>query len=280
MNNLWTRIGIGAIAVFAVGMVAVSVVQDARESVTSAIKSALEPDTPAAAETPAPPSMDEAANRPVAQLAGLTSLASEVRGAHGAVIQKEMVFRLDGHRIGTIRRLVIQRTTRNELPAMNLTVDLSSSAEAGRLAGCDLLVADGDGNGVEDGFTCSNENAQGMVNVGWVRFEPTGDTRPIAVSEKASRQMQDGDPFKATVESDGEVHVNVSGKDGAGLRINAGDGGANIKVNDALGRALLRLLADSTGAHLRLRDKNGKEIVRMEASNAGFSLVIDSSAGH
>jgi len=190
------------------------------------------------------------------------------------------VFRLDGHRIGTIRRLVIQRTIKNALPAMNLTVDLSSTAEARRLADCDLLVADGDGNGVEDGFTCGDEDARGLVNVGWVRFEPTGDTRPIAVSEKASRQMQDGEPFKATVESDGDVHVNVSGKDGAGVRINAGDGGANIKVNDALGRALLRLLADSTGAHLRVRDKNGKEIVRMEASEAGFSLVIDSSAGH
>lgn len=280
MNRLWIRIGVGAVAVFAVGMVAVGVVRDARDSMTDALKSALEPGAPVAAQTPPPPSSAEAASHPIAQLAGLGDLAAGLGGAAGTAIHHEMVFRLDGHRIGTIRRLVIQRATRNELPAMNLTVDLASSAEAEHLAGCDVLVADGDGNGVEDGFTCSDEDARGLVNVGWARFEPTGDTRPIAVTEKASRQMQDGDPFKATVESDGEVRVNVTGKDGAGVRINAGDGGANIKVNDALGRALLRLLADSTGAHLRVRDKNGKDIVRMEASDAGFTLVIDSSAGH
>lgn len=276
MNSLWTKIGLGALGVFAVGLVFVGLAHDAADSITDRLHSALAPVAAAADEvTPSP-----AGVQPVAQLAGLGSLASRLRGAHGSAIQQEMVFRLDGHRIGTIRRLVIQRTIRDQLPAMNLTVDLASSAEARRLAGCDLLVADGDGSGVEDGFTCSDMDARGLVSIGWARFEPTGDTRPIAVSAKASRRMQDGDPFKATVESDGQVLVNVTDKNGAGVRINAGDGGANIKVDDAMGRALVRLLADSTGAQLHVRGRDGKEIVHMEASEAGFSLVIDTSAAH
>lgn len=276
MNSLWTKIGLGALGVFAVGLVFVGMAHDAADSLTQRLHLALAPVAAAADQvTPNP-----AGAHPGAELAGLSSLAAELRGAHGSATQKEMIFRLDGHRLGTIRRLVIQRTIRDQLPAMNLTVDLATSAEARRLAGCDLLVADGDGSGVEDGFTCSDEQAQGLVTIGWARFEPTGDVRPIAVSEKASRRMQEGDPFKATVESDGQVLVNVSDKNGAGVRINAGDGGANIKVDDALGRALVRLLADSTGARLQVRGKNGREIVHMEASEAGFSLVIDTSAAH
>ncbi len=274
MNNLWTRIGIGALAVFAVGMVAVGLVRDAHDRIEAALGSALQPPASAPTADPAP----GAAAGGVVQLASLSSLASHLRGAHGPFADQEMPFRLDGHRIGTIRRLVIQRTIRNEIPAMNLAVDLSSAGEARRLRDCDLLVADGDGSGVEDGFSCGDQGNAALVTIGYARFEPTGDTRPIAVSEKASRRMRDGDPFKATVESDGQVRVNVSDQSGKRVQVNAGDGGADVRVNDELGRAILRLLADSTGASLHVRDKNGKEIVRMEAGDGRFSLQIDSAA--
>ncbi len=278
MNNLWTRIGIGALAVFAVGMVAVSIVRDAHDRIEAALGSALQPPASAPAADPAQGTAAGSTEHGIAQLASLSSLASHLRGSHGAFADQEMPFRLDGHRIGTIRRLVIQRTIRNEIPAMNLAVDLSSAGEAQRLRHCDLLVADGDGSGVEDGFSCGDQGDASLVTIGYARFEPTGDTRPIAVSERASRRMRDGDPFKATVESDGQVRVNVSDNSGKRVQVNAGDGGADVRVNDELGRAILRLLADSTGASLHVRDKNGKEIVRMEAGDGGFSLQIDSAA--
>jgi hypothetical protein len=276
MNSLWTKIGLGALGVFAVGLVFVGLAHDAADSLTERLHPALAPVAAAADEvTPSP-----AGAHPVAQLAGLTSLASELRGAHGSAIQKEMAFRLDGRRIGTIRRLVLQRNSRNEVPAMNFTVDLNSRAEADRLTDCALLVADGDGSGIDEGFSCSEAGNDQLVTVGWARFEPTGESRPVAVSVNASRRMRDGDPFKATIEPDGQVLVEASGKDGGRVQVQANDGGARIMVDDAMGQALLRLLADSTGARLHVRGKDGKEIVHLEASQAGFSLVIDTSAAH
>ncbi|HTO72949.1 MAG TPA: hypothetical protein VMJ30_03980, partial [Gemmatimonadales bacterium] len=166
MNRLWTRIGIGALAVFAVGLVAVGMVRDVHDRIETALNDALEPH----ASTPSPdpaPAASGTASHAVAQLASLGALASRIRGARDAAINREMAFRLDGHRIGTIRRLVIQRTIRNEIPAMNLTVDLANAAEARRLRDCDLLVADGDGSGVEDGFLCGDQGDANLVTIGY-----------------------------------------------------------------------------------------------------------------
>lgn len=279
MNNLWTKIGLGALGVFVVGMVVVGVANDARTSLTDALRSSFEPETATAATDPAASSASET-SRPVAQLAGIRKLAARLQGVAPVVGQHDMAFRLDGRRIGTIRRLVIQRNIRDEIPAMNLIVDLTSRAEADRLTGCDLLLADGQGSGVEEGFSCADEDSKGLVTVGWARFEPVGESRPVAVSQSASRQMRDGDPFKATIEPDGQVQVEATGHDGKLVQLRADNGGATIRVNDALGRAIFGLLADSTGARLRVRGKDGRDIVRMEASQAGFTLTIDTSAAH
>jgi hypothetical protein len=60
--------------------------------------------------------------------------------------------------------------------------------------------------------------------------------------------------------------------------VQADSNGARIRVNDAMGRALLRLLADSTGASFRVRGKDGRELVRMEAGEGGFTLMVDTNA--
>lgn len=96
-------------------------------------------------------------------------------------------------------------------------------------------------------------------------------------SEQVEAELRDGDPFEATAEMGGDVRVVARGGDGELVRIRADSNGANIRVNDAMGRAILRLLADSSGALLRIRGKDGRDVVRMDAGDGAFSLSIDTS---
>lgn len=274
MNALWTKIGLGALGIFTIGMVGVEAVHHAADSVSRKMASFM----PAAHHTTAdgvlPASVEQVAE-PMARLAGLKYL---VPGSQGSE-PREMTFRLDGRKVGIIRRMVIQRNTAGEIPAMNMTVDLSDDLAGSALANCDLLLAVDHGDGIDQGFRCAHADAPGTVAVGWARFEPDGKTRPIAVSARSSQDLSTGGPFKATIE-DGKVEFMANGKDGAGVQIHADEGTARIRINDGLGKAIFGLLADSTGAQLHVRGKNGKDIVRMEASEGGFSLVVDTSAAH
>jgi hypothetical protein len=275
MSSLWTRIGVGAVGVFAVGMVGIAGFHHAADSVARKLHDFAAPaeHNSAVDEVVTPASAQAAA--PMARLAGLRNL---LPAGHGTV-DHEMSFRLDGHTIGTIRRMVIQRNTRGEIPAMNITVDLDSDLATTALSHCDMLLAIDHGDGVDSGFRCAESDAPGTTAVGWARFEPGGETRPIAVTSRETRDLRSGDPFKVTVDADGQVDVSADGKDGL-VRIQANDNGANIRINDGLGKAIFGLLADSNGAQLHVRGKHGKDIVRMQAGDGGFSLVVDTSAAH
>jgi len=275
MNALWTRISLGAVGIFVVGMAGVTAVHHARDNVNRKLQSFLDSPSHNTAVDETTPAGDALAVAPMARLAGLRNL---VGGGHGT-ITREMDFKLDGRTVGTIRRMVIQRNTRGDIPAMNITVDLNSDAASTALSHCDLLLAVEHGDGMDSGFRCAEADAPGTIAVGWARFEPNGETRPIAVTSRGSRELRSGDPFKATIEN-GQVEFSADGKDGGLVRIQANDNGANIRINDGLGRAIFGLLADSTGASLRVKGKNGKDIVRMVANDGGFSLVVDTSGAH
>ena len=275
MSSLWTRIGIGAVGVFAVGMVGIAGFHRAADNVTQKLHDfvASHDQSPAVDEVVVPAGAQAAA--PMARLAGLRNLLP----AGQSTVGHEMSFRLDGHAIGTIRRMVIQRNTRGEIPAMNIMVDLNSDLATTALSHCDMLLAIDHGDGVDSGFRCAESDAPGIVAVGWARFEPSGESRPIAVNSRETRDLQSGDPFKVVVDADGQVDVSADGKEGL-VRIQANDNGANIRINDGLGKAIFGLLADSNGAQLHVRGKHGKDIVRMQAGEGGFSLVVDTSAAH
>jgi hypothetical protein len=191
-----------------------------------------------------------------------------------------MPFRLDGHRLGSIQRLTIRRARRGDLPDVNLLILLTEVGAGTRLKSCDLMPADESNVAGDEGFTCTAMDAGGFITVGAARIEPLGITRPIRVSEDAATDMRDGDPFDLNVDLGGKVRVTARGRDGHGVNVRADSDGASIKVDDALGRAIVRLLADSNGASLRVRGKDGRDVVRMKAGDGGFSLTVDTSAAN
>jgi hypothetical protein len=259
VRSLWLRIGLGAAAVFVLGMMAITLFQDARAAAKSALLNAL---GAGARVTPAAEAL-AAHFRP-------TNGMAETRGP------VDMPFRLDGKRLGTIHHLTIRRAEQGAVPDIDLIVTLTDPARSARLADCDLVPMDRDAN-VDRGFTCVDGHPSGLVMVGSVRFQPLGIRRPLWVTETAATGMRQGDPFEATADVGGQVRVTAHDQKGHGVRVEADSGGAFIRVQDGLGRDLVRLLADSLGASLRVRGEDGRELVRMDAGKGGFSLTVDSA---
>jgi hypothetical protein len=275
MRSLWTRIGLGAFAIFALGMLVLTLVRSARDSAVATLNSFL--NTPvvsaqsasAAPEAPSPPE------------APAVPAAPSHAGPHqvvAAAASTALPFRLEGDRIGRISRLAIRRDRAGELPDVNLTITLDRRRDAARLLLCTLVPSDGQDVAGDAGFECAGSHESSLVTIGSARFEPLGFSRPIRVRQSDVADLRQGEPFEATADLDGSVHVTARGPHGKGLDLTAGGDGANLRISDALGRAIVRLLADSSGASLRVRGKDGREIVSLQAGQGGFSLMVDSAA--
>lgn len=245
MRSLWSRIGLGALGVFAVGMLLITLGRQAKAATGHAIANAVQ------------------------QAAVWTS-----EGAARA----EMPFRLNGEAVGTVRQVAVRRARAGELPELNATVVLTSPTAGRTLQGCVLEPEGGRDMDIERGFRCA-ASEQGRISLGEVTFEPSGLVRRVMVTRDAEPGLREGDPFELHADLGGKVQVEATGDQGELVQLFADQHGANIKVNDEFGRSLVRLLADSTGAMLRVRDKNGRDVVRMQAGANGFSLTVD-TAGH
>lgn len=246
MPALWTKISLGAVGVFATGMMGITVYHQAADGVEHAVAHAV---------------------------------SSAVHEATHSV-RHELAFRLNGEELGRFRRFSVSRVARGDLPEVALEVELHQLAALKALARCDLTMESGGPTGdiqVEGGFRCAEPAERPLVGMGTIRFTPGGVVRPILVSKRHESELRRGEPFEAAGTLDGPIQVSARDGDGAMVKIRADSSGANIRVNDEFGRALVRLFADSTGTTLRVRDEDGREVVRLDASEGGFSLTVDTS---
>ena len=243
MRSMWVKIGLGAGAVFALGMMVVTITGAARNAAKAAVHGSL-------------------------------MRASQVLAS--AAARSDLPFRLGGVPIGTIRNVDIQRTIRGELPQVRLVVDLSPPGLSSRLEDCILVPAqDGDFR-PDQGFRCADGSATDQATIGFARFEPGAVDRPIRVGPALARELRRGDPFEARADLGGQVRISAKGDSGELVDLLADSGGVSLRVQDEMQRAVLRLLADSTGASLRVRGADGK-VVRLEANRAGLTIVVDSA---
>jgi len=245
MRNLWTKIGLGALGVFLVGMMLVTLGRQAKAAASDAITTAL-------------------------HSSAFSSVASAA---------SDIPFRLNGERLGTVRHASIRRDARGALPVVDLAVELADADAARQLRGCVLVPEQQRDFDFDRGFACVEGPASDLVDVGRARFSPGDLDCPIMVQPRVATDLRHGDAFVADADLGGAVRINAQGEGGELFRLLADRRGADIKVNDRLGRALLRLFADSTGATLRVRDNHGRDIVRLDAGDGRFSLSVD-TAGH
>jgi len=246
MRGFWMKIGFGAAAVFAAGMLVLTLGREAKDAAAQALAGALRDGG----------SVSTVSNAP-----------------------SDIPFRLDGDRIGEVRHLSMRRPARGQLPEVDLAVELTDPGARADLARCILVPAQRGDFSLDRGFECAQGMTGHLVELGQVRFTPGNLERPLMLEPADAGELRHGDPFQATADLGGKVRVEAQGDGGELVRLLLDRSGANIRIRDELGRTVLRLLADSSGASLRVRDKNGRDVVRLEAGEGRLSLSVD-TAGH
>lgn len=272
MRSLWFKIGLGAAGIFVVGMMAVTLVQNAKAAAVNAFHDVTHRAGRAAAEAAMAP---VEAGR-VERLAALKDLPG-VGGFAGQAV--EIPFRLDGTDLGLLTSGVIRRNRANQLPVMKLEVELHDADARRYLDDCILLPEKHRNKDFGGGFRCATSADADLVTFGTVHFTPGGFTRQLMLTRRQADEMRNGEPFEARASLEGGVRVEASGDNGEMVRVIAGEHGAHIRINDEYGNDIFRLIADSLGAALRVRDKNGRDIVRLSAGDGRVSLSVD-TAGH
>lgn len=211
MQRFWLKIGFGALGVFLVGMLLVTLGRQAKAAASNAIASAIH------------------TTQLNAQLKEATSAASD------------LPFRLAGSDIGRIERASMRRVSANDLPEVNLVVRLSDPAASRDLADCVLIPAREEHFDFDRGFRCTEGMTGDLVEIGRVEFEPAGFHRPLMVSRALSHDLARGEPFTADADLGPGVRLNVTGEHGELVRLFADSTGAFIRVRDERGRDVVRL---------------------------------------
>jgi hypothetical protein len=215
MRTLWTKIGLGALGVFLVGMLLLTVVEDAKSTMKEALTRVTRPLHVATAD-----------------------------------LQADIPFVLAGQRRGTVNHMSIRRPADQDLAHFTFTVALDSDADLSQLKECQLVPVGGDDFEFEEGFRCAAKGESGWQEVGSIVFQPSGLERPVLAGSKVVAQLQKGDRFSADADFTGPVRVSAKSDKGELLHLKADSNGAFLLVNGKDGRAVVRLQADKNGFSL------------------------------
>ena len=159
MRSYWLRIILGALGIFAVGMLVVTVVRATRARVRSVAKS----------------------NDPI------------------TIPLPFVPFRVDGQRVGTFERLVIRRDAPDDVRSVDLHVDLGDTATAEGIHRCRGILAElhegpgGHGSSLHDAeFSCVRDDSAvaGLEPFGEVHFVPGGHMAPLLVPPGVANDLR------------------------------------------------------------------------------------------
>ncbi|MEE8477028.1 MAG: hypothetical protein V3S19_01580 [Gemmatimonadales bacterium] len=272
--NYWTKIGLGALAIFAIGMVFVGVGRRGSEWVEH-----------------------------VAHSASTISIPIVF-----------VPFKLDGVNIGSIRRLDVMRDAPEHVTGATIAVKLAElgklPAEGCALAIDDL---DRIGEGATFYCADANaQAADGLVPFGTVRFEPGGAIRDLLLPQEViddlaseigrdidvdtdvatrierttelrdrAREIGAAQVELATAQEQLAMHATaqgvslkiVSALEQAGVLLQADSNGAALSIYNHLEGDGLLMKADSHGFVLSVKE-GGESLVQMRADANGFQLVV------
>jgi hypothetical protein len=165
MKNYWLRIGLGAAAIFAVGMIGITLARQGAGRVRKVV------------EGTGPLSV------PVAFIP----------------------FKLDGQKLGTVSKIVLQRTVPKHISSVELQIKLADSAVAQGLSGCRLAANFSDEHSPQDVkihvgpmsrgvFTClhQNDTTSRFQEFGHAVFQPGGVSVPLLLPNDIVSDLQQG----------------------------------------------------------------------------------------
>ena len=239
MQRYWVRIAVGALAVFAVGMVCISLVRSVIANVRVLATS----------------------DRPIGIPLAL------------------LPFRVAGDELGTVRRLELLRSSPSEVNGIRLTVRLKDSTDAGKLRDCAVTLLGHQVFGGREGFVCSSpadSAAERLEKMGEIRVEPGGLVRALLVpGDHAANWRADlYDTAAARAELEALKAERLADSTARAVVVSADSARAVIDIRGDSLRSLVRMHADPHGATLRVRNRAGRDIVQFHADSTGASLTV------
>ncbi len=214
MRSIWVRAGVGALAVFALGMLLYT----------------------AAGRTKA------RARQALMELKSELDSGQVLAGDMGRAIP----FVLDGRTLGELTNLTLGAGKGGTGVALHALVSLDRDhLDPAMLSSCDLVPVSPDKFEVRQGFRCATPSDHGLHSLGEVRFEPVGVVRPVRADKAALAQLRQRGELSIDSSHQG-VHVNAEGDSGELVNISADSNGAFIHVNDGKGK-VVRVRADRNG---------------------------------
>jgi len=216
MRSIWVRAGVGALAVFVVGMMLYTAVRTTKGKARQAL----------------------------GQLKAELDSGAAVAFDH---LDRTVPFVLDGKKLGRLTKLTLDPGDAGAMPALNALVALDrDQLDAAMLSSCDLVPVSPEDFQVTQGFRCAAPGERGLRAIGEVRFEPAGVVRPVRANRQATAQLRRSAAITIDSAHPGVVHANVTGDSGELVSINADSNGAFIHVTDANGKEV-RISADKHG---------------------------------
>jgi hypothetical protein len=234
MQRYWLRIALGALGIFVLGMMAISIYRNAVSRVQTLANSAAPITVPLAI----------------------------------------MPFKLDGDHLGRIEQVQIRRDAPKRISGVGLVVKTADSAAANAaLARCLLTVQGGAVEQHGLGFHCAtpaDSLADSLTAFGEVRFEPGGMLRAFFLPARIVGEWREGRSELMAFDSGHRSHrratIRIDNDSGdAVFELRADSTGARLRVRDDSGRDVLLLDADSAGARMMVR---GDSVSRKGASSA------------
>ena len=226
-RRYWTRIALGALLVFGLGLAGLAAVDRGKAEVRSLLSTA-------AMQLPQ-------------KLARLD-------------------FSLDGRRIGRVSGIDVQRADPADPGRVKLQVALADAGDLARLESCRLTSDDLDRFPHSSGFRCADpaEIGAGLVEIGEVVFQPAELVRPLYLPSHTIEGWRSGvRSLDASLTTDGQGGVTGRGRFELAeahrgvargtFRLQADARGAVISVQDHLGRSLFDFSATDHGLSVKIK---------------------------
>jgi len=215
MRNLWIRIGLGAAAVFAVGMVAIGVGRNLRAQITSAIHD----------------------------------------GGRVTVPLAMLPFKLGQEKVGSIRNVDVNRSGPGESKRITIQVRMKEPNSAEQYANCLFKMDAPGADGLFACVPEAAAEASELVRIGEIRLEPGAVHRPLVISRDKASDWYDGQDAAFNLQAgDHGVTMHATGEDGSKVvELKADSNGAYIHVQDANGKKVVRIQAGSNGVQVDVK---------------------------
>jgi hypothetical protein len=163
-----------------------------------------------------------------------------------------MPFRLDGHELGSVQRVKIERDAPRSVSGFHFAIDLNDASALEKLATCDITLEDPENIDEHSAFICASDDsgAVEMVSFGTIVFQPSNQTHVLNVPATFR------DEIIAAAHSSDE-------SDTAGIKSDHSVGKLTLDLN---GKELIRISGDSAGGFIKITDPaTGKPIVEINA---------------